>query len=133
MVLPGSATTLGIEADVLEAVFQNVGEGVLVINRLRKVITTNTAASQITGWKQRDLTSINCNVFQTRNEQGKPTCADMCNVQRVIESGQTMGPDVPSHLTRRRQRRLRRGHLHSDACRGPFGSLRHAPEGHHRS
>jgi PAS domain S-box-containing protein len=92
MALPGSVSSPGVEADVLDTVFQNVSEGVLVINRLRKVIAMNPAASQITGWKQRDLTSINCNVFQSRNEQGKPTCAETCNAQRVIESGQALGP-----------------------------------------
>jgi PAS domain S-box-containing protein len=91
MVLPTNVATAA-DLDILDAVFQNVSDGVLVINRLRKVVTMNSAASQITGWKQRDLTSINCNVFQSRNEQGKPTCTDMCNAQRVIESGQTMGP-----------------------------------------
>lgn len=90
MVLSSNLTASDV--DVLDAVFQHVEEGVLVINRLRKVITMNTAASQITGWKQRDLTSINCKVFQSRNEQGKPTCSELCNAQRVIESGQPMGP-----------------------------------------
>src|SRR5688500_7151361 len=91
MVLP-SHLVASTDVDVLDAVFQHVSEGVLVINRLRKVILMNPAASQITGWKQRDLTSINCNVFQSRSEQGKPTCSETCNAQRVIESGQPMGP-----------------------------------------
>src|SRR5919199_6907319 len=92
MALFSGLTSVSVDADVLETVFQNVSEGVLVINRLRKVITMNPAASQITGWKQRDLTSINCNVFQSRNEQGKATCTEICNAQRVIETGQQMGP-----------------------------------------
>lgn len=81
-----------IDPDVLEAVFSNMGEGVLVINRLRKILTMNTAATQITGWRQRDLTSINCNVFQCRNEHGKRTCEDTCLAQRCIETGQQNGP-----------------------------------------
>ncbi len=81
-----------IDADVLDAVFTNMSEGVLVINRLRKIVTMNTAASQITGWKQRDLTSINCNVFSCRNEHGKKACEETCLAQRCIETGQANGP-----------------------------------------
>lgn len=89
--IPANAPST-LDADVLESVFNNTGEGVLVINRLRKILTMNTAASQMTGWKQRDLTSINCTVFQCRNEHGRKTCEDMCLAQRCIETGQSVGP-----------------------------------------
>src|SRR6266536_6045205 len=81
-----------VDPDVLESIYSNVGEGVMIINRLRKILAMNPAASQITGWKQRDLTSINCNVFQCRNEQGKRMCEDHCLAQRAVETGQQIGP-----------------------------------------
>ena len=80
------------DAEVLDAVFQNVGEGAMVINRLRKIVAMNPAASQITGWKQRDLTSISCNVFMCRNESGKRTCEEHCMAQRCIETPTKLGP-----------------------------------------
>ncbi len=81
-----------VDTDVLESIFANVSEGVLVINRLRKILAMNPAGSQITGWKPRDLTSINCNVLQCRNEQGKRTCEEYCMAQRCVETGQQIGP-----------------------------------------
>jgi len=81
-----------IDADVLDALFTNVGEGAMVINRLRKIITMNPSASQITGWKQRDLTSIGCNVFQCRNASGEKTCDEVCLAQRCIQTPQQIGP-----------------------------------------
>ena len=80
------------DPDVLDAVFTNVGEGAMVINRLRKIIAMNPAAGQITGWKPRDLTSISCNVFQCRNESGKRTCEEQCQAQRCIETPTKLGP-----------------------------------------
>lgn len=82
----------GTDPDVLDAVFNNVSEGALVVNRLRKLIAMNPAAAQITGWKPRDLTSISCNVFQCRNESGKRTCEESCIAQRCIETPQQFGP-----------------------------------------
>lgn len=90
--LSANASTANMDPEAFDAIFNHMSEGVLVINRLRKIITMNPSASQITGWKQRDLTSINCNVFQCRNESGKPTCAETCNAQRCIETGQQIGP-----------------------------------------
>lgn len=81
-----------IDPEVLDAVFTNVGEGALVINRLRKIMVMNPAAGEITGWKPRDLTSISCNVFQCRNESGKRTCDEACLAQRCIETPQKLGP-----------------------------------------
>ena len=81
-----------IDPEVLDAVFTNVGEGALVINRLRKIMVMNPAAGEITGWKPRDLTSISCNVFQCRNESGKRTCDEACLAQRCIETPQKIGP-----------------------------------------
>jgi PAS domain S-box-containing protein len=80
------------DSEVLDAVFQNVGEGAMVINRLRKIVAMNAAGTQITGWKQRDLTSISCNVFQCRNESGKRTCEEHCMAQRCIETPMKLGP-----------------------------------------
>lgn len=91
MVLPSNVQS-GVDPDVLESVFTNMGEGVLVINRLRKILTMNAAANQITGWRQRDLTSINCNVLQCRDEHGRRTCDEVCLAQRCIEGGQSIGP-----------------------------------------
>jgi PAS domain S-box-containing protein len=81
-----------IDPEILDAVFTNVGEGALVINRLRKIVTMNPAAGEITGWKPRDLTAISCNVFQCRNESGRRTCDEKCLAQRCIETPQKLGP-----------------------------------------
>jgi hypothetical protein len=80
------------DPDVLDTVFMNIGEGAMVINRLRKIVAMNPTAGQITGWKPRDLTSISCNVFQCRNESGKRTCEEQCMAQRCIETPQKLGP-----------------------------------------
>ena len=56
-----------MDPDVTETVFANVGEGVLVINRQRRILSMNAAGMELTGWKQRDLGSINCNVFMCRD------------------------------------------------------------------
>ena len=81
-----------IDPDVLEAFFRNAGDGLMVINRQRRIVLINPAGSQITGWQGRDLTSINCSIFNCRDEHGKKTCDEHCLAMRCMESGQQIGP-----------------------------------------
>jgi PAS domain S-box-containing protein len=77
---------------VLDAFFQRAGDGAMVVNRLRKVVAMNPAASAMTGWNERDLQSISCRAFGCRDEKGRPTCQESCLAQRCVESGQSDGP-----------------------------------------
>ena len=78
--------------DLLEAYFQRAADGALVVNRLRKIVGMNPAASAMTGWNERDLQSISCRAFGCRDEKGRPTCQESCLAQRCVESGQSDGP-----------------------------------------
>lgn len=89
---PGTVSPNRVDPDVLQAYFENGGDGLLLINRQRRIVMMNPAASQITGWQGRDLNSINCSVFNCRNEHGKKACEDTCLAQRCIETQQTVGP-----------------------------------------
>jgi PAS domain S-box-containing protein len=89
---PGGPARAKVDPDVLESFFRHAGDGVLVINRQRRIVLINPAASQITGWQARDLTSINCSVFNCRDERGKRTCEESCLAQRCVETGQQIGP-----------------------------------------
>ena len=81
-----------IDQEVLTTFFAHASDAALVINKLRRILTMNNAAVEVTGWKQRDLTSINCSVLACRDEQGRKTCGDSCLAQRCIDSGQPIGP-----------------------------------------
>lgn len=89
---PGGLPQARIDPDVLLAFYETAGDGLLLINRQRRIVMMNPAASQITGWQGRDLTSINCSVFNCRDEHGKKTCDDQCLAQRCVESGAQVGP-----------------------------------------
>lgn len=82
----------GVDHEVLATFFARASDGALVINRMRRILTMNNAAAEITGWKQRDLTSINCSVFSCRDERGHKLCADGCLAQKCIDSGTATGP-----------------------------------------
>jgi PAS domain-containing protein len=81
-----------IDQEVLSAFFAHASDAALVINRMRRILTMNAAGTEVTGWKQRDLTSINCSVLGCRDEQGKKICGDECLAQRCVESAQQIGP-----------------------------------------
>ena len=93
MLAPSAAAARSRGDDpLLEAYFQRAGDGALVINRVRKIVQMNPAASALTGWNERDLQSISCRAFGCRDEKGKPTCGETCLAQRCVESGQADGP-----------------------------------------
>jgi hypothetical protein len=81
-----------IDQEVLTTFFANSSDAALVVNKMRRILTMNNAATEVTGWKQRDLTSINCSVLGCRDEQGRKTCGESCLAQRCIDSGQQIGP-----------------------------------------
>jgi hypothetical protein len=81
-----------IDHEVLAAYFAHASDAALVINRMRRILTMNNAATEVTGWKQRDLTSITCSVLRCRDEAGRRTCEDTCLAQRCIDGGQPIGP-----------------------------------------
>lgn len=89
---PGGATQPRVDSDVLQAFYESAGDGLLLINRAKRIVMMNPAASQITGWQGRDLNQINCSVFNCRDEQGRKTCDDQCLAQKCVESGQPIGP-----------------------------------------
>lgn len=88
---PGLTQTR-IDPEVLLTFYETAGDGLLLINRQRRIVMMNPAASQITGWQGRDLTSINCSVFNCRDEHGKKTCEDGCLAARCIDSAKPIGP-----------------------------------------
>ena len=95
MVTVAQAPSLGrVRPDdaLLDAYFQRASDGALVVNRLRKIVAMNPAASAMTGWNERDLQSISCRAFGCRDEKGKPTCGESCLAQRCVERGQSDGP-----------------------------------------
>jgi hypothetical protein len=89
---PGGLTQQRVDPEVLLSFYENAGDGLLLINRQRRIVMMNPAASQITGWQGRDLNSINCTVFNCRDEHGKKTCDDGCLAQKCVETGQQIGP-----------------------------------------
>ena len=92
-----------VDSEVLTTFFAHASDAALVINKMRRILTMNTAATEVTGWKQRDLTSINCSVLGCRDEQGKKTCGESCLAQRCIETGQPIGLDAHAQTERRSQ------------------------------
>ena len=80
------------DENLLDAYFQRASDGALVVNRLRKIVSMNPAASAMTGWNDRDLQTISCRAFGCRDEKGKPICQESCLAQRCVESGQSDGP-----------------------------------------
>jgi PAS domain S-box-containing protein len=89
---PGGPPQTRVDPEVLQTFYENAGDGLLLINRARRIVMMNPAATQITGWQGRDLNSINCTVFNCRDEHGKKTCDDGCLAQRCVETGQQIGP-----------------------------------------
>jgi PAS domain S-box-containing protein len=83
-----------LDEALLETFFERSSDGALVVNRLRKVVAMNAAASALTGWNERDLQAITCRSFGCRDERGRPTCQESCLAQRCVESGETDGPRV---------------------------------------
>ena len=81
-----------IDQEVLTAYFAQASDAAIVINKMRRILTVNRAATELTGWKQRDLTAITCSVLGCRDEQGKKACGETCLAQRCIEAGQPIGP-----------------------------------------
>lgn len=83
---------LSVERACLEEVFLQTGEGVLVIDRWRRVIALNPAAERITGWTVRDIGQLSCRVLECQDERGRPLCAERCQAQRAIEERAALGP-----------------------------------------
>jgi PAS domain-containing protein len=90
--LPAIDELTGIDHEVLTTFFTHASDAALVINKMRRILTMNSAAVEVTGWKQRDLTSINCSVMACRDEQGKKLCGESCMAQRCIDQAQPIGP-----------------------------------------
>jgi PAS domain S-box-containing protein len=89
---PGGATQARVDPEVLQSFYENAGDGLLLINRAKRIVMMNPAASQITGWQGRDLNQINCTVFNCRDEHGRKTCEDACLAQKCVETAQQIGP-----------------------------------------
>jgi len=81
-----------IDQEVLTAFFSHASDAAIVINKMRRILTVNRAATELTGRRQRDLTAITCSVLGCRDEQGKRACGEVCLAQRCIDSGQEIGP-----------------------------------------
>jgi PAS domain S-box-containing protein len=78
--------------EALLAIFLNMADGVILIDRRRRLSEINPAAEALVGWRQRDLDLLTCSVFGCRDEQGQPLCATQCMALRAIESGEVQAP-----------------------------------------
>lgn len=76
--------------EALLAIFLNMADGVILIDRRRRLSEINPAAEALIGWRQRDLDLLTCSVLGCRDEQGQPLCATQCMALQAIESGETL-------------------------------------------
>ncbi len=77
--------TGGWNNNLLEAVWQNAGVGLMVQDRKRHIIAVNPSFERITGWRWKDIKGKRCDlVFGCHTSSGKPLPEDVCPGTKVI-------------------------------------------------
>lgn len=78
-----------IEKDKIEAIVKRLGEGLIILDRNRKIILFNEAAEKITGWKQEEVLGKECaTIFKGRDKNGSSRCGKSCPVKAAIENSE---------------------------------------------
>lgn len=75
-----------IEKDRIDSIVKSLGEGLIILNPQRKIISFNEAAEKITGWKLEEALGKDCAMlFKGREKNGSSRCDTACPVKRVME------------------------------------------------
>jgi PAS domain S-box-containing protein len=78
---------LAEEKKRLEAVIENSADGIMTVDRDRRIIGYNAALERLTGWGRAEVLQRFCgDVLQSQDAQGRSLCREDCPLLRVFSS-----------------------------------------------
>lgn len=79
-----------IERDMVAALLAASADGILLVDRNRRIERMNPALEHLTGWKFSQAERLRCeDIFGCRRE-GKLACGDICPFEKVFDSGKPL-------------------------------------------
>jgi len=85
--------------DIFKKILDNLGDGVYLVDRERRIIYWNKGAERISGFKAEQVQGRFCqdNILNHVTENGKPLCLDGCPLHATMEDGRPRQAEIFLH------------------------------------
>ncbi len=79
------------ERDEIEALVRNSADGILIMDRDRRILKVNPALERVVGWPREQLLGSFCSdVFSSHDDMGHNICETDCPLDRVVDQDQPL-------------------------------------------